>query len=74
MTRRLIKQAGIPFLALFALTVLAPACMAQDIPGLKVGEKAPAFKLKDQKGKEVELKTLLKKGKVALVFHRSADW
>ena len=42
--------------------------------GLKVGEKAPKFSLKDQEGKERSLDDLLKKGKVALVFYRSADW
>jgi cytochrome oxidase Cu insertion factor (SCO1/SenC/PrrC family) len=42
--------------------------------GLKVGEKAPRFTLKDQEGKERSLDDLLKKGKVALVFFRSADW
>jgi cytochrome oxidase Cu insertion factor (SCO1/SenC/PrrC family) len=62
---------------LFALIVtlsVTPACLGQQIPGLNVGTKAPAFKLKDQQGKEVSLETLLKKGKVALVFHRSAEW
>ena len=42
--------------------------------GLKVGEKAPKFTLKDQEGKERSLDEFLKKGKVALVFYRSADW
>ena len=42
--------------------------------GLKVGEKAPKFTLKDQEGKERSLDELLRKGKVALVFYRSADW
>ena len=42
--------------------------------GMKVGEKAPKFTLKDQEGKERSLDDLLKKGKVALVFYRSADW
>jgi cytochrome oxidase Cu insertion factor (SCO1/SenC/PrrC family) len=42
--------------------------------GLKVGEKAPKFTLKDQDGKERSLDELLKKGKVALVFYRSAVW
>ena len=42
--------------------------------GVKVGEKAPAFKLKDQSGQERELSTLLKDGPVALVFYRSASW
>ena len=43
-------------------------------PGIKVGEKAPAFTLKDQSGTEQSLEDLVKKGNVALVFHRSADW
>jgi cytochrome oxidase Cu insertion factor (SCO1/SenC/PrrC family) len=42
--------------------------------GLKVGEKAPRFTLKDQEGKERSLDEFLGKGKVALVFYRSADW
>ena len=42
--------------------------------GLKVGEKAPKFTLKDQENNERSLDELLKKGKVALVFYRSADW
>jgi cytochrome oxidase Cu insertion factor (SCO1/SenC/PrrC family) len=42
--------------------------------GLKLGTKAPAFALKDQDGKERSLDELLKKGKVALVFYRSANW
>jgi cytochrome oxidase Cu insertion factor (SCO1/SenC/PrrC family) len=42
--------------------------------GLKVGAKAPAFTLTDQNGKERTLEEFLKKGKVALVFYRSASW
>jgi cytochrome oxidase Cu insertion factor (SCO1/SenC/PrrC family) len=42
--------------------------------GLKVGTKAPAFKLKDQAGKERTLEEFTRKGKVALVFYRSASW
>ena len=42
--------------------------------GLKVGEKAPDFKLKDQNGEERTLKDLTKDGSVALVFYRSASW
>ena len=42
--------------------------------GLKVGEKAPKFTLKDQEGKERSLDEFLGKGRVALVFYRSADW
>ena len=43
-------------------------------PGLKVGEKAPTFKLNDQHGKPLASAKLLGKEKVALVFYRSADW
>ena len=42
--------------------------------GLAVGTHAPAFTLKDQNGTEVSLDALLKKGPLALVFYRSADW
>jgi peroxiredoxin len=42
--------------------------------GLPVGQAAPAFTLLEQDGKEVSLESLLKKGPVALVFHRSVDW
>jgi cytochrome oxidase Cu insertion factor (SCO1/SenC/PrrC family) len=42
--------------------------------GLKVGEKAPKFTLKDQRGEDRSLDEYLKKGKVAVVFFRSADW
>ena len=42
--------------------------------GLAVGQKAPAFTLKDQNNRDVSLDSLLKKGPVALVFYRSADW
>jgi len=42
--------------------------------GLKVGAKAPKFALRDQAGTERSLDEFLRKGKVALVFYRSADW
>jgi cytochrome oxidase Cu insertion factor (SCO1/SenC/PrrC family) len=62
--------------------IAAPALWAQDKgkpapeerSGPKVGEKAPSFTLKDQEGRERSLGEFLKKGKVALVFYRSADW
>lgn len=59
-----------------ALAATAPAAdPAPDAKtGLKIGEKAPAFKLKDQNGKERELSEFVKQGKVALVFYRSASW
>jgi peroxiredoxin Q/BCP len=40
-------------------------------PGLKVGESAPKFVLKDQEGQERSLDDFLKRGKVALVFLRA---
>jgi len=64
-------------LALAALLATAPAWAADPPPektGLKVGEKAPAFALKDQAGKERTLDEFVKRGKVALVFYRSAAW
>jgi cytochrome oxidase Cu insertion factor (SCO1/SenC/PrrC family) len=48
--------------------------VADEKTGLAVGAKAPAFTLKDQNGKERTLEEFLKKGKVALVFYRSAGW
>jgi cytochrome oxidase Cu insertion factor (SCO1/SenC/PrrC family) len=69
-------------LAAAVLLLAAPTAWSQDVgkptpeerTGLKVGERAPTFTLKDQEGKERSLDELLKKGKVALVFYRSADW
>jgi peroxiredoxin len=42
--------------------------------GIPIGQCAPGFRLMDQTGKEVSLESLLKKGPVAVVFHRSVDW
>jgi len=48
---------------------------AAEIKGsIQVGQKAPPFQLKDQNGVERSLAEMLKKGKVALVFYRSASW
>ncbi len=46
----------------------------EDQAGLEVGSPAPKFTLKDQTGRDRTLDELLAKGKVALVFYRSADW
>lgn len=47
---------------------------AQEAPeGLFLNSKAPDFKGKDQNGKDIRLKDLLKKGKVVLVFYRG-EW
>lgn len=67
-------------LCLFAAAAFLLNCSvrAEDVlaekPGLPIGQIAPAFHLKKQNGKEVSLESLLKKGPVALVFFRSADW
>jgi peroxiredoxin len=47
---------------------------APEKPGLPIGQRAPAFTLKDQNDKDVSLESLLEKGPVSLVFFRSADW
>ncbi|MBI3837318.1 MAG: redoxin domain-containing protein [Planctomycetia bacterium] len=61
-------------LALVMAPALAGLAAAADPAPLAVGQKALAFKLKDQNGDERSLDDLLQKGKVALVFFRSADW
>lgn len=70
----------IVIVAVAGLLCLAPFVSAQDVAppeksGLKIGEKAPAFKLKDQAGKERNLGDLSNDADyVALVFYRSASW
>ena len=65
-------------LAATLLVVAFSSASAQEVektpPGLEIGKPAPAFKLADQNGKEQSLSELLKRGNVALVFYRSADW
>jgi peroxiredoxin len=39
-----------------------------------LGQRAPSFTLKDQNDRAVSLDDLLKKGPVAVIFLRSADW
>lgn len=58
---------------LFAVCLLLTVytVKGQEAPeGLFISSKAPDFKAKDQNGKEVKLKDLLKEGKVVLVFYR----
>jgi peroxiredoxin len=59
----------------FIFLLHAAYCLvAQEAPeGLFINSKGPDFKAKDQNGKEVHLKDLLKKGKVVLVFYRG-NW
>ncbi len=71
-----------PFLGaalLAALFLTASPAIAQHSPissdhSLKIGDKAPDFELPSQDDQKVSLRDLTKKGPVALVFHRSADW
>jgi peroxiredoxin len=60
--------------AVFSTSLGAADEASPDDPGLPIGQRAPAFTLKNQGGKEVSLEALLKKGPVAVVFYRSADW
>ncbi len=61
-------------ISLFIVTGLAINIMAQtaDIKpaGLKLGDQAPGFTTKDKEGKEIDLKNLLKRGDVVLIFYR----
>lgn len=52
----------------------ASSAPAGELAGLKVGDQAPAFELKNQAGQSIQLAKLLEQGPVAVVFHRSADW
>lgn len=55
----------------FCLALVVFAAAAQEAPeGLFISSKAPDFKAKNQYGAEIQLKDLLKKGKVILVFYR----
>ncbi len=59
---------------LFVCIILNFYGFAQDKPlGLNVGDEAPGFTAKDQQGKEVSLKELLKIGPVVLLFYRG-EW
>ena len=66
--------------AMAGLLCLAPFVIAQEPAspektGLKVGQKAPAFNLRDQTEKQQTLDDLAKNADyVALVFYRSANW
>jgi cytochrome oxidase Cu insertion factor (SCO1/SenC/PrrC family) len=61
-------------LAVMATTVANAGPPPEEKTGLKIGEKAPEFTLKDQAGTERSLRDLLNGGPVALVFYRSASW
>ena len=60
--------------ALLATGVTDAGAAATEGAGLPIGQRASIFALKDQSNKEVSLETLLRKGPVAVVFVRSAEW
>lgn len=66
--------------AFFVLAAISTGAIAQDerapdeMTGIKVGEKAPDFTLKNFDGTEHALSDLLKEAPVAIVFFRSANW
>lgn len=60
--------------ACLLLTPGGKADPAPPEPGLAVGTRAPSFTLVDQTGQRRSLETLLERGKLAIVFYRSADW
>ena len=57
----------------FGLTFGVPASAEPSI-GLPIGTKAPEFELVDQNGATHSFKSLQSRGKLAIVFYRSADW
>lgn len=71
---------GVAALALMAGFTLSIAASAQREPapeemtGVKVGEKAPDFTLEAQDGKKYALSEMVKSGKTAVIFYRSASW
>jgi len=58
------------FFALLLITCTKLAIGQNDPEGLFIGSKAPDFKGADQRGNDIHLKDLLKKGKVVLLFYR----
>jgi peroxiredoxin len=67
---------AVVLLAVLAFWVIQPGVGAASPPTgeIAVGERAPAFTLKDQNDREVSLNAMLKNGPVAVVFIRSISW
>jgi hypothetical protein len=72
--RPIVAACALTFAACGSLSAGPTNAPTADGPGVKVGEKAPDFKLMDQTGAERSLADFLKNGPVALVFYRSASW
>lgn len=68
----------IGLVAVLGLVAMASSSEAQyadeALTGIKVGEKAPDFTLKDQNGNDQTLSKLLENGPMVLFFNRSASW
>ena len=70
---------GLGFLGVLAALAVAGSWMlteemAPRHVGLPIGTPAPDFALVDQRGNTTNLASLLARGKLAVVFYRSADW
>jgi hypothetical protein len=73
MFRAGIRSAFLATSLAFMVCGVAGAAGSGDL-GVAVGEPAPRFTLADQSGAERSFDTLLTRGRLAIVFYRSADW
>ena len=73
-----LRWLGLGGLAVAALAVASGWLLAKELEpreiGLPIGARAPDFALVDQSGSIANLAPLLARGKLAVVFFRSADW
>ncbi len=63
-----------PSLVACLLLAAAASSGAAGSLGIAVGDPAPKFLLEDATGTPRSLDSLLERGKLAIVFYRSADW
>jgi peroxiredoxin len=61
-------------LVIITMLICSVPLVAQHPGGLQVGAKAPAILLRDQDGKQQDLKSLSGPNGLLLLFFRSADW
>lgn len=73
MTRANVLRTSLQFITIALMATVICAAAESEV-GLAVGKKAPDFDLRDQAGDSVKSAELRKKGPVAIVFHRSANW
>jgi peroxiredoxin len=70
----MIMKSFIPRFVIFLMLLFSAAhARSQNPHGLQVNQNAPDFTAKDQNGNTVNLKSLLSKGSVVLVFYRG-EW